>query len=124
MGLTYSYTSSFAHHPKAFFNVSAYDYRPGREPTNVVASGSVYMDEGAYKLSKNPVGQFNYTFIFEPNTKSTIISQGDEALKELIVGKSKVGGFNTGSLVTLLENNPDFRQGDNLIEEFERKSNF
>ena len=114
MSLTYSFTSSFGHHPKAYFVNASMTYDIDGTPTNVVVSGSVWTEKNSYDNSLNPVGQYQYTFAYNTTlaAKGQIMeTQADTALQNLILGKSEEGAFTTGSADTLMAANPDFYLG-------------
>ena len=126
MPISYSFTSSFGHHPEAYFVNASMTYDVDGSPTNVVVSGSVWTEKNSYTNGLSPVGQYQYTFLYETASaaKGTIMeTQADTALQNLILGKSKVGAFSTGSTDTLMAANPGFYLGARP-EQFQSRTKF
>ena len=114
MPISYSFTSSFGHHPEAYFVNASMTYDIDGTPTNVVVSGSVWTEKNSYDNSLNPVGQYQYTFDYNTTLADKgqrMETQADTALQNLIIGKSAVGAFTTGSDDPLMATNPDFYLG-------------
>ena len=126
MPLTYSFTSSFGHHPEAYFVNASMTYDVDGSPTNVVVSGSVWTEKNSYINGLNPVGQYQYTFAYNTTlaAKGQIMeTQADTALQNLILGKSAEGPFTTGADDPLMAANPDFYLGARR-EEFTSRTAF
>jgi len=118
MGFTFSYTSSFAYHKDAYFDVNTYDYVKGATPVNTTCSGSIYVDNKAFKEKKAPVGEFIFNFLYDSalvGKGKGIETQADDNLKLLVQNKAKVGAFTTGSLSDLIESNPEYKQGSRTV---------
>ena len=126
MPISYSFTSSFGHHPEAYFVNASMTYDVDGSPTNVVVSGSVWTEKNSYINGLNPVGQYQYTFAYNTTlaAKGQIMeTQADTALQNLILGKSAEGAFTTGSDDPLMAANPDFYLGARR-EEFTSRTSF
>ena len=123
MSLTYQYTSSFARHDEAYFVIADYYHKPGGgKGINTLSSGSVYNDVKSFKEGKFPIGEFNYTFRYDvSDARNNLIQQGNNALKSLVIGRQDIGTINTASVSTLIDANPNFRQGDPNLEDFLEK---
>ena len=122
MGFTFPYTSSFAFHKEAYFENSRYEYNTNLVGANMLVTGSVYNSAIDYKQSKTPVGQFNFTFQYVDSTKAgSIAEQSEAALKTLIEKKPSKGILSTGSVEELLQQNPDYNQGDSAVDNFRRR---
>ena len=118
MGFTFSYTSSFAFHKDAYFEVDTYDYVKGATPVNTTCSGSIYVDNTAFKEKRAPVGEFIFNFLYDTSLVAkgkSIETQADDNLKLLVTNKAKVGSFTTGSLSDLIESNPEYKQGSSTV---------
>jgi len=127
MAFTFPYTSSFAFHKEAYFEVDTYDYVRGATPVNTTCSGSIYVNLQAHKEKRAPVGEFIFNFLYDTKLVEKgvgIETQADDNLKLLVQNKAKIGSFTTGSLADLIASNPEYITGDEFQREANRRFTF